>query len=104
MLLISETRIDSRARSRWFKWLVHFNVVYTIGIFISFTFIATFMCIPVSNYWTVGAPADTCMDEAVATLVCGIVNCVADLLTTVTPIPLVFSVSGSSLPAKCKEY
>ncbi|USP82307.1 hypothetical protein yc1106_09581 [Curvularia clavata] len=84
-------RLVSDTGKSWFKWLVHFNVAYTIGIFISFTFIATFMCIPVSNYWTIGAPANTCMDEAVATLVCGIINCVADLLTTVTPIPLVMS-------------
>lgn len=98
MLRISETCTDGHARFRWFKWLVHFNVVYTIGIFISFTFIATFMCIPVSNYWIVGAPANTCMNEAVATLVCGIINCVADLLTTVTPIPLVMSVGCFFLP------
>lgn len=77
---------------RWFKWLVHLNVVYTVGIFISFPCIAIFFCTPVSNYWTLGSPPDTCMDEAVATLICGIINCVADLLTTLTPIPLVLKV------------
>ncbi|KAI4941907.1 hypothetical protein J4E91_010457 [Alternaria rosae] len=75
--------------NRWFKWAVHVNVVYTLGILISFPFIAIFFCTPIKNYWTVGAPADTCMDEGVATLICGIINCVADFLTTVTPIPLV---------------
>ncbi|KAH7563537.1 hypothetical protein BM1_00584 [Bipolaris maydis] len=70
-------------------WLVHFNVFYTIGIFISFIFIAIFLCVPVRNYWTLGAPPETCLDEASVTLIVGIINCVADLLTTVTPIPLV---------------
>ncbi|KAF2856944.1 hypothetical protein T440DRAFT_494693 [Plenodomus tracheiphilus IPT5] len=73
----------------WFKWLIHANVVYTIGIFISFTFIAVFLCDPVKNYWTLSAPIGTCMDEGVVTLVCGIINCVADFATTITPIPLV---------------
>ncbi|RAR01158.1 integral membrane protein [Stemphylium lycopersici] len=82
-------RLVSDSGKSWFKWLVHLNVVYTVGIFISFPCIAIFFCTPVSNYWTLGSPPDTCMDEAVATLICGIINCVADLLTTLTPIPLV---------------
>ncbi|KAH6878515.1 hypothetical protein BKA58DRAFT_96979 [Alternaria rosae] len=82
-------RLISDSGKTWFKWAVHVNVVYTLGILISFPFIAIFFCTPIKNYWTVGAPADTCMDEGVATLICGIINCVADFLTTVTPIPLV---------------
>ncbi|KAL7779575.1 hypothetical protein CFE70_009079 [Pyrenophora teres f. teres 0-1] len=74
---------------RWFKWLVHANVAYTVGIFIALTFMAIFFCTPVENYWKIGAPADTCMDEAIMTMVCGVLNSVADLLTTLTPMPLV---------------
>ena len=33
------------------------------------------------------------MDEGVLTLICGIINCVADFATTVTPIPLIMGVS-----------
>jgi hypothetical protein len=33
------------------------------------------------------------MDEGIATLVCGIISCVADFLTTITPMPLVYGVS-----------
>ncbi|KAH7078288.1 hypothetical protein FB567DRAFT_131994 [Paraphoma chrysanthemicola] len=73
----------------WFKWLIHANVVYTLGILVSFTFLAIFQCTPVRAYWTLGAPDGACMDEGVATLICGIINCVADFATTVTPMPLV---------------
>lgn len=86
-------RLVSDTGKRWFVWLVHVNVAYTVGIFISFTFVAIFLCDPVRNYWTIGAPPETCMDEGIVTLICGIINCVADLVTTITPIPLVMSVS-----------
>ncbi|RYN77762.1 hypothetical protein AA0120_g11214 [Alternaria tenuissima] len=82
-------RLVTDTGKSWFKWAIHANVAYTIGLFISWTFIGIFFCTPVKNYWTIGAPADTCMDEAVMTLICGIMSCVADLLTTITPIPLV---------------
>jgi hypothetical protein len=51
------------------------------------------MCTPIQNYWIVGAPEDTCMDEGIATLVCGVISCVADLATTLTPLPLILGVS-----------
>ncbi|KAI1526722.1 hypothetical protein PtrSN002B_011590, partial [Pyrenophora tritici-repentis] len=74
----------------WFKWLVHVNVAYTVSSFIALTVMAIFFCTPVENYWTIDAPADSCMDEAVLTMICGVINSVADLLTTLTPMPLVF--------------
>lgn len=78
-----------------FVWVIHANVVYSVGILISYIFIAVFLCIPVSTYWTPGA-IGYCLDEGVATLICGIITCVADLLTTVTPLPLVLKVSVPS--------
>jgi hypothetical protein len=33
------------------------------------------------------------MDEGIATLICGVINCIADFSTTITPIPLVLGVS-----------
>ena len=77
----------------WFRWAVHANVAYSVAIMITFLFLAIFQCTPVKNYWTFGAPADTCIDEGAATLAAGIINCVADFFCTVTPIPLVMSVS-----------
>ncbi|KAH7402780.1 hypothetical protein BKA66DRAFT_564681 [Pyrenochaeta sp. MPI-SDFR-AT-0127] len=82
-------RLVSDTGKRWFQYMIHANVIYTIGIFVSFTFLAIFLCTPVKNYWMIGAPKGSCIDEGVATLVCGIINCVADFFTTITPIPLV---------------
>ncbi|KAF1933936.1 uncharacterized protein M421DRAFT_414984 [Didymella exigua CBS 183.55] len=73
----------------WFRWCVHLNVAYTMGIFLSFPFIAIFLCTPVSDYWLIGSPPSSCLNEGTATLICGIINCVADFATTVTPIPLI---------------
>lgn len=81
-------RLIKDSNRAWFKWLVHLNVVYTVAIFISFMFLAIFQCNPVRNYWIVGAPPDSCVDEGVVTLIAGIINCVADFATTVTPMPL----------------
>ncbi|KAF1365915.1 hypothetical protein EJ07DRAFT_53053, partial [Lizonia empirigonia] len=73
----------------WFKWLIHVNVTYTLGILVSFIFIAVFLCTPISDYWVIGSPENSCMNEGTVTLICGIINCVADFATTVTPIPLI---------------
>jgi hypothetical protein len=70
-----------RTWGRLFKWLTFHR------------FIAVFLCTPVSNYWMVGSPDGSCLDEGVITLICGIINCVADFATTVTPIPLIMGVS-----------
>jgi hypothetical protein len=82
----------------WFKWLIHANVIYTVGIFISFPFLAIFQCLPVKAYWTINLGPVNCMDEGVATMVCGILSCVADFATTVTPMPLVYGVSTCISP------
>ncbi|KAJ8110526.1 hypothetical protein OPT61_g6656 [Boeremia exigua] len=82
-------RLVADTGRQWFRVVIHVNVAYTIAIFISFIFLAIFMCTPVSDYWTIGSPADSCLNEGTSTLVCGIINCVADLATTVTPIPLI---------------
>ncbi len=113
-------RLIADTGKSWFKWCIHLNVIYTVGILVSFMyvnthtetlevsngqlnlhrFIAIFQCNPVSDYWVVGSPAGSCMDEGIATLVCGIINCVADLATTVTPIPLILGVSNNGSPLR----
>ncbi|KAF2031315.1 hypothetical protein EK21DRAFT_63495 [Setomelanomma holmii] len=90
-------RLVADTGKKWFKWLIHANVLYTLAIFMSFTFLAIFQCNPVSAYWQLGAPAGACMDEGVVTLMCGIINCVADLATTFTPMPLVW---GLQMPVR----
>ena len=86
-------RLVTDTGKTWFKYMIHLNVVYTIAILISFPIIAVFQCLPVKAYWEIRIEAGHCMDEGVATLVCGIINCVADFATTVTPLPLVWGVS-----------
>lgn len=78
----------------FYIWVVHANVVYTIFIFIAFTFLAVFLCTPVSNYWTYGTVDGSCLNEGSATLAAGIINVIADFACTVTPIPMVVSVSA----------
>ncbi|KAF3004185.1 hypothetical protein E8E13_006247 [Curvularia kusanoi] len=82
-------RLVADTGKSWFKWAIHLNVAYTICIMISFFFIAVMLCNPISDYWVIGSPDGSCMNEGTATLVCGIINCVADFATTVTPIPLI---------------
>ncbi|KAH5690820.1 hypothetical protein HBI23_013520 [Parastagonospora nodorum] len=83
-------RLVTDTGKTWFRWLIHANVAYTLGIFISYPFIAIFLCVPVRAYWIPGGvPGAYCLDEGVATLICGIISCVADFITTITPMPLV---------------
>lgn len=121
-------RLVADTGKSWFKWCIHLNVIYTLGILISFTYvyttfnsfkrnvhqltfdrlIAIFLCTPVSDYWVIGSPADSCMDEGTVTLVCGIINCVADFATTITPIPLILGVSiclfyGCAMLTQCSS-
>jgi hypothetical protein len=49
-------------------WVVHANVAYTIATFFSLTFLGVFLCTPVSNYWTYGAPDGSCLDEGTVTM------------------------------------
>jgi hypothetical protein len=81
----------------WFRWAIHINVAYTLAILISFPFIAVFLCTPVRAYWDIAVLNATCLDEGVATMICGVISCVADFATTLTPMPLVYGVSTSLL-------
>lgn len=89
-------RLVQDSDKRVFRWAVHANVIYSVAIFI-FIFLSIFQCIPVRNYWTFGAPEGSCFNEGTVTLVSGIINCIADFLRTVTPIPMVAKVSIAKL-------
>lgn len=46
---------------------------------------------PVQAYWDYKlSEKGHCLDEGLVTLVAGIINCVADLLTTTLPIPIIW--------------
>jgi hypothetical protein len=76
-----------------FVFAIHANVAFSVAIFVTFLFLAIFQCTPVQNYWTFQAPADSCVDEGAATMAAGVINCVADLLCTLLPIPMVAKVT-----------
>ncbi|KAI6849304.1 hypothetical protein KC327_g772 [Hortaea werneckii] len=74
----------------WFRWVVHANVAFTIAVCITFVFLSVFLCTPVQYYWEFPPSTDGhCLEEGIATLAAGILNLSADLLATITPIPLV---------------
>ena len=52
-------------------------------------FLSIFQCNPVKNYWTFGAPDNTCINEGAVTLAVGIINCLGDFICTILPMPLV---------------
>lgn len=91
-------RLVKDSSRRGFRWIVHVNVAYTVAVFITFIFLGTFLCTPVSLYWTPLGGEGTCLDEGVATMAAGIINVTADFFCTITPMPLVAQVSGSAFP------
>ncbi|KAF1925645.1 uncharacterized protein M421DRAFT_12953, partial [Didymella exigua CBS 183.55] len=90
-------RLTGGANKPWFKWLVHANVALTVSILITVTFVSIFACHPVSDYWKIGSAPGTCLDEGASGLGSGIVNCIADFTTWLTPIPLVI---GLQMPLR----
>jgi hypothetical protein len=85
-------RLVHETTKRRFVMAIHANVAFSVAIFITFFFLSIFQCTPIQNYWTFGAPSDTCVDEGAATLAAGIINCVADLLCTLLPMHMVAKV------------
>ncbi|SMY24383.1 unnamed protein product [Zymoseptoria tritici ST99CH_1A5] len=82
--LVRDSGID------WFIWVLHGGMFFVIGLGIAFTCIGIWLCSPVQAYWVFPPIAGSkCMDEGTTTLTIGIFNCLADLTTTLLPIPLV---------------
>ncbi|KAH9838913.1 integral membrane protein [Teratosphaeria destructans] len=74
----------------WFSWLVHFSVAFTLAICVAFVLLIIFLCTPVKYYWEFPpTTSGQCLDEGKATLAAGIINILADVLTTLVPVPLV---------------
>lgn len=93
-LLFFYYRLVQDSGKKAFRWSVHLNVAYSVGIFVAFVFLSIFQCTPISNYWTYGEIHGSCLNEGTVTLVAGIINCIADFFCTVTPIPMVIQVSS----------
>jgi len=90
-------RLVADSGTRWFKWLVHVNVAYTVSTFFAINYVLIFTCRPISNYWNLSVPEDTCMNLGLATFVNGVINCVADVAATITPLPLIW---GLNMPRR----
>ncbi|CAK3894328.1 unnamed protein product [Lecanosticta acicola] len=74
----------------WFRYVLHASMLFIVLLGIASICIGIWLCVPVQSYWVFPPMEDAkCLDEGVVTLVIGVLNCFADLLTTLLPIPLV---------------
>jgi hypothetical protein len=80
--LLIDTGLDT------YRWMLHGTMTFNFMIFLVFLPLSVFQCRPISAYWTF-PPKGKCIDEGQVTLAAGIVNCVADLLVTLLPIPMI---------------
>ncbi|OCK85191.1 hypothetical protein K432DRAFT_431768 [Lepidopterella palustris CBS 459.81] len=74
----------------WFRWAIHFSFGYTIATCITFIALTVFLCTPALAYWVLlQLPNSKCLPEDVVILAAGSINCFADLVVTVLPMPIV---------------
>ncbi|KAF4550271.1 Hypothetical protein D9617_18g034620 [Elsinoe fawcettii] len=91
-------RLIHDAHLKWFRWVLHASIVWTIAVGVVFIFLSIFICVPIQAYWTWPPIADQqCLDEGVVTLAAGIINSVTDLFITLLPVPLIMRLK---LPVK----
>lgn len=75
----------------WFKHVLYASMCFVVALGIAFTCVGIWLCVPVQSYWVFPPIAGhKCLDEGSSTLIIGVFNCFADLLTTILPIPLVW--------------
>ncbi|KAK3701660.1 hypothetical protein LTR37_015312 [Vermiconidia calcicola] len=74
---------------KWFSWVLHVSMAYTIAVCVKFVALTIWLCSPVESYWIFPPIAGHCLSEGKTMLGGGIINSVSDLLTTILPIPLV---------------
>ncbi|KAK5171718.1 uncharacterized protein LTR77_003354 [Saxophila tyrrhenica] len=75
---------------RWFNWVLHASVLWTLAVGITFICLGIWLCSPVESYWIFPQmDGATCIDEGKTMLGAGVVNTVSDLWVTIVPIPLI---------------
>ncbi|KAK1815506.1 hypothetical protein LTR12_010057 [Friedmanniomyces endolithicus] len=75
---------------RWFNWVLHASLAWTVAVCISFVCEVIWLCVPTQAYWIFPPMANAyCLDEGKVMLGGGVINCFSDLLTTVLPIPII---------------
>ncbi|TKA78707.1 hypothetical protein B0A49_02522 [Cryomyces minteri] len=89
-LLCFYYRLIKDGSVKWFKRLLHVSVAFVVSVCIVFLALTIWQCSPIEAYWVFPPIKDSkCLDEGTVTLAAGVINCVADLLVTVLPIPIV---------------
>jgi len=89
-LLVFYYRLVRESGMRLFKYFLHISTLLTVSLPLTYTFITIFQCAPIRAFWTYPPlPNQRCLDEGKVLLGAGIVNTFLDLLTTLTPIPLI---------------
>ncbi|KAK5126546.1 hypothetical protein LTR85_009480 [Meristemomyces frigidus] len=83
-------RLVKDSGMKWFNWILHVSLLWTLAVCISFVCETIWLCTPIQAYWVYPAmyPAH-CLDEGKVMLGGGVINCFSDLLTTVLPIPII---------------
>ncbi|KIW01527.1 uncharacterized protein PV09_07005 [Verruconis gallopava] len=87
-LLCFYYRLTSDTGLAKYRWVLHIAMAFNLAVFCTFLPLIIFLCTPVSAYWSLSTTGK-CLDEGKTTLGAGIVNCFADLLITVLPIPMI---------------
>lgn len=91
-------RLVKNSGITWFNKVLHASMFFVVGLGIAFTCVGIWLCDPVEAYWVFPLiEGHKCMNEGTSTLIIGIFNCIADLLCTLLPIPLVWKLK---MPAK----
>jgi hypothetical protein len=89
-ILLLYYRIIKDSSIRWFTWALHASVVFQLCICVTFVFLIIWNCVPIQAYWTwPPMQGARCVDEGVATMFAGVINCVADLGVTILPAPMI---------------
>ncbi|TID21740.1 hypothetical protein E2P81_ATG05006 [Venturia nashicola] len=93
-------RLVQNSGKHRFRLALHCTVILVIILFITGACVGIFICTPVQDYWAFPPnPHRKCFDEGPIGFVVSIINCLADLLVTFLPIPLVLQLK---LPTRSK--
>ncbi|PNS18978.1 hypothetical protein CAC42_6073 [Sphaceloma murrayae] len=89
-LILFFYRLVKDAQIKWYRWMLHASIIWTVAVGITFIFLSIFICLPIKAYWTwPPMPTQQCIDEGVVVLAAGIINSVTDLMVTLLPVPII---------------
>ncbi|KAK2855697.1 hypothetical protein FQN49_004932 [Arthroderma sp. PD_2] len=90
-LLCFTRRIMKGSANKSLEYAVILTMV-VIGVYtIIFCFVVIFTCSPISDYWTLSAAPQNCLNEGAHLRASGVINTLTDLIVVLLPIPTVLS-------------